>query len=549
MVSMMERLGAAMRVDGWENVILGLGGSKDPSAYTTFGSRAQLADQLMEALYIEDHFAAKIIEALPRDAMRPGWDLQVPGKPDDAAKLREAYAARELELGVAAEMAQGACWGRVFGGAVTWIGADDGQAPKQLLNEDGIRSIRFLHTFDRRDVHIWSYYQDPAHPKFRRPEIFRITPQLVAGHGGGGAAELGGGVLVHESRCVVWGGQSTTDQRRHQLSGWDDSIFERCWDALRQVGEDYGAKSLLLGRVSQAIYKLKGLYAMIAGNQEAVLKRRMGLLDASRSRARAIVLDTEEDFANVTQPIGGVSDLLEKSILRLAASANMPVTRLMGQSPAGMDATGESDLEIWSTEVDGWRALELKPKHDRVALLIMLAKDGPTSGKPPAGWGIVYRPIRVPTQKELAETNKLHAEADALNIDKGVYSAEVAAFRYGPKGIAGLVLDADELEERLERRRELAKNPPKDNAELGTVAPRTTAVLDVQERLYAGAIPRSAAVAILVELQRFTPEAAEELLGPEGFVAPAWTSTPGPEPDPQSGQGAGAPPSQGAGRP
>src|SRR5688500_3495771 len=414
-------LSGALRADGWENAVLGLGGTKDPSAYTSFTGRPQIPDSVLEALYVEDHFAAKVIEALPKDGLRAGWDLTTgTSSPLEAAAVRDAYRAREDELGVAEELSQGACWGRTFGGALTWIGADDGLRPTEPIDETRIETIRFLHTFDRRDVTVEAYYGDPANPKFRRPAVYRVRANLRSGAGapiGGIPTSFDQGALIHESRCVVWRGQASTESRRAQLSGWDDSVLERCWDALKQIGEDYGAKSLLLGRVSQAIYKIQNLYAMIAGKQEETLRRRMAMLDASRSRARAIVLDTTEDFVNVSQSLGGVDLLLDKAILRLAAAADMPVTRLMGQSPAGFDATGESDMEQWAGQVDQWRALECRPRHERITRLILLSKDGPTGGVEPDTWEIKYRPIRMPRARDTAEIRQIEANTYRTLID------------------------------------------------------------------------------------------------------------------------------------
>jgi len=556
-----EGLFAQANLDDWQNTVLGMGGTKDPSAYTTFGKRGYLDDLTLEALYIEDHFAAKVVEALPKHALRAGWDILVPGDPKEAAKVREAYAEAERRLEVAEELSQGACWGRLFGGAVTFVGAEDGRPSGAELDETAIKSIRFLQTYDRRDVFVWSYYQDPTHPKFRQPESFLVRPIVVRGRGGlsaalntnapygGGAGwgwtgTLGAGFIVHESRCLVWRGSATTDQRRVERDGWDDSVLERAWVALKQLAEDYAAKSLLLNRISQSVYRIKNLYKLLAGKERETLETRMKLLDESRSRARAILLDLEEEFINVTQPLAGTPEMLDKAILRLAAAADMPATILMGQSPAGFDATGDNDLEVWAGEAESWQGLILRPRHARLAKLIMLAKNGPTSGKLPDEWSIAYRPVRRPKPKEEAEVAKLIAETDASNIDKGVYPAEAAAFRYGPQGAGHVVLDAVELEERLERRRELAMQPPKDNAELGTIGPRTQAVMDVIAAVAEGRISRESGIAVLVEIHRHTEDVAKKLLGSAGLAdpVPAPAPSPGPSPEPQPGAGAGAPP-------
>ncbi len=556
-----------IRADEWENVVLGMGGEKDPSAFTEFRRRGTIDDVTLESLYVQEHFAAAIVENKPKDSIRAGWDLQIAGDPLASAELREPYEKEEERLSVVKHMTDGSYWGRAFGGAVTWMGADDGRDPKLPLAKDRIRSVRFLHTFDRRDVEIETYYQDPEHPKFREPRTYRLRPQIISGAAGFGFTNrmlarfgirdrlnvtVGRGVLVHESRIVVWPGQPTTDTRRIELIGWDDSVLERAWTPLKQLGEDYAAKSSILGRISQAVYKIKHLWAMLAGKRTEQLKNRLDMMEATRSRGRAMVLDTDEDFINVTQPIAGIDGLLDKSTLRVAAAADQPVAIFMGQSPAGL-GTPEGDQEVWSAELEAWRTHVLKPRHARIAEVILLAKDGPVGGSPPDGWRIVYRPLRVPSQKEAAEVRKLDAEADALNIKMGVYSAEVAAARYGPDGRSDVILDTKELASRIKRREELVNQPPKDNAELGTLGPRAASVLEVLEQVNTGKISRESGMSILTVVHRYTPEDAAELLGPEDFAperkpppvvgvpgAPP-PAPPGPNPDPQSGQGAGAP--------
>jgi phage-related protein (TIGR01555 family) len=426
------------------------------------------------------------------------------------------------------------------------------------LNEDAIKSVGFFHNFDRRFVQINSYYTDPKHPKFRKAETFRVTPQqMIAGpelmrdmnQARNGLRDALPGIILHESRCLQWRGRPTTDQRRLELRGWDDSVLERCWDALRQVAEDYGAKTMLFGRLSQAIYKIKDLYKMITGKQMDVLTARAAMLDLSRSRARAILLDQDEDFINVNQPVAGIDALMMTGIQRLAAAAEMPATILMFLSPpAGSGGNGgESEFDLWLHQCDGWREQEWSPRHRRVAELVLKAKDSPVATKLPEHWSIKYRALRVPQPKEVAEIRLIEAQTDAVNIDKGIYPAEVAAFRYGPGGkTTTVVLDEKELQANLARRRALANQPPKDNAELGTVGARSAAAIEVISDVATGRIARDSGMTLLIEIFRFTPEVAAKMLGPVDFEPTAASVPgrfkPGPAPDAPKPGGAGAPP-------
>lgn len=547
--TMMEAIGQARvaRGDDWSNEVLGIGGSKDPSVYTTYGSRGMgISDGVLEALYVEEHFAAKVIECVVKHGMRKGWDLVVPGEDaKKAGEIRGAYEAEERRLGVAIEMYQGACWGRLFGGAVTWVGADDKRDPELPLDEEEIDRVVFLHTFDRRDVIVHTRYADPEHPKFQEPETYRITPRVIGAisslAGFGGSTIVLGGAIVHESRLVVWPGEATTDQRRLERNGWDDSVLERCWAALKQTGEDYAGKSLLLNRISQTVIKIKGFAGIVAA-KVTEFKLRLGLISAARSRSNMIPIDTEESIENVTQPIGGVPELVDRSVERLAIAADIPLTVFVGRPPTG--ASGDAELETWNTNVESWQSAVLAPRHARIVELLLRAKKGPTSGKLPDVWSVRYRSLRTPKPKEEAELRKLQAETDAIEIDKAIITPEdVAIGRHTLTGDPRILLGDDTIKAKVARRELLDGQPPKDNAELGTVGARSAAAMDVVSKVAARQVPRETGIEILTQFFRLTEEQAKKMLGPETFVpASAEPPKPGPAPEPKKGEGAGAPP-------
>lgn len=535
----------ADRADGWSNPLLGFGTEKDPSVFTTFSLRPELQDPTLEAMYVQDHFSATCVEALPNHALRAGWDLYVPGDPKRAAEIRDAYATREEELGVVHELAKGSWWGRVFGGALGWIGADDGRPQYLPLREDLVKSIKFIHTFDRRNVTIWSYYSDPSHPKYRRPEIFLLQPRVIVGAGnkGGDGGSLGGALtFVHESRCIVWPGQPTTDTRREQRQGWDDSIFERLWEPLKQAGEDFAGKSLVLNRAAQTVIAIDDFYGKISKKDgKEAIKFRLSLLDQSRSRMRLLPIDTKERIENITQALAGVPEVVRTGVLRLSSASGIPASILLEGSSG--DASDENEQENWDRQGNQWRELVLRKPHERVAHLILLSKNGPVGGVEPEQWKIKYRPLRIAPPKKRAEVSKIEAETDSINIEKGVYTADVAAARYGADGTTRIVMDESELAVKKKRREQLENQPPKDNAELGTVGARAEAAASLIEKVASGQLHRDSAQALLVELFRFTDDVAEKILGPADFKAAAPPpKSPGPPPDPKSGQGAGTPP-------
>jgi phage-related protein (TIGR01555 family) len=105
----------------------------------------------------------------------------------------------------------------------------------------------------------------------------------------------------------------------------------------------------------------------------------------------------------------------------------MPLTRLMGVSPGGLTATGESDLSWWYGQVDVYRELELKPKI--MAFLRVLAR---SLGIVLDGLDVTFPPLWSMSDKEQAELRKIVADTDAVYISQGVLlPEEVALSRFG----------------------------------------------------------------------------------------------------------------------
>lgn len=81
--------------------------------------------------------------------------------------------------------------------------------------------------------------------------------------------------------------------------------------------------------------------------------RRLQAIDMARGLLNSITIDAEnEDYDFKTFQFSGVSDVIDSTCNFLSALTNIPQTVLFGRSPAGMNSTGESDLENWYNFVE-----------------------------------------------------------------------------------------------------------------------------------------------------------------------------------------------------
>jgi phage-related protein (TIGR01555 family) len=404
----------------------------------------------------------KKLDALPP---HPGPDdsaeIEQPDQDIDENKLIGKKTLQKLEaLEAQSKIFETLNWADVFGGALLFLGIDDGigQNPsglKKPLNEDNIKSFSFLSVFDRWDVDVYSWYRDPRHPKFGLPESYRIRQTASAG----GTDNSLAGDIVHETRVIRFDGAMVNRRRRLRNAGWADSVYIRLADIIRDFAIAWGGVAHLLQDFSQAVFKMKGLADALLADEDNLVLNRMKLMDMARSVARAVPIDAEsEDFERKQTPVTGMPELLDRFALRLAAAARMPVTLLMGQAPAGLNATGASDVRNFYDYIHARQERILRPRLNRIIWLLFKSADGPTGGKIPDNWSITFNPLWQASETEQATIRFQTAQADNLYFQMGSLTAdEIAQSRFGgDKYSTETILDTDQRAQDKEMQQKLA---------------------------------------------------------------------------------------------
>lgn len=386
----------------------------------------RLNEQMLDSLYDEDDFAATIVEALPEDGMRQGWEPTRRASEDDedelAAKATKEQIAtikrRTTDLGVDARVMEAAIWGRLHGGSALFPVVEDGLDPSMPLDISRVTKLRSIVTMSRSELAWHALNDDPRSPNYQKPETWLFTPMT------GGAS-----MVIHSSRLLRFEGANVSRRRRMQEQGWSASVLQRVYEILRDAGMNWKSVSFILNDASQPVFKIKNLIDMIANGKKADLQNRMEVVNMARGAARALLVDAEfEDFEYRNGSLGGLDVLLDKTWIRVAAAARMPVTRLMGMSPAGLNATGESDVRGWYDSVQSYRTTDLQPPLETIVRLLAAELNAGS----PDEWTIEWPSLWQMTPTEEAAHRKTIADTDAVYIDKQVVTAEeVCATRFG----------------------------------------------------------------------------------------------------------------------
>jgi len=423
--------------DGWQNTITGLGRARDKRMGTSIkpagfeGGRERYDD-----FYHGDDTAATIAELPAREMTREWITLAVDDTGGEVrAELPEErmLTAKKVmqaldDIEAQSMVSQALLWARVHGGALLFLGVNDGAADlSEPLNMDAVKSLDFLLVFDRWEVQIQSTVMDLQSSDFGKPETYLLQPNTETGLAAVGSQ------LVHASRFIRFDGVRTSRYRMSLNGGWADSVYTRMEELLADYGMAWHSVANLISDFSQAVLKMRGLADAILQTETNVVLDRMTAMDLCRSVARAIPIDAEdEDFIRVATPMSGLADTLDRMMLRVASAARMPATLLFGQSPAGLNATGESDIRFFYDQIRAGQEEQLRPRLDRLLDVLFSAREGPTGGKEPENWSYDFNTLWQETDGERAQVRKTQAETDSIYIQDGVLDVEeVAMSRFG----------------------------------------------------------------------------------------------------------------------
>lgn len=424
---------ASLLFGGWVNETTGRGDpDRDKNAASTWAASPMLQPYLLRSLFEKNALARAICTALPEWGLRNGWDLTMDTDAVESRRIESAVRAELARLGAHEALLRGAIWGQTFGGGLILVGADDGRGTGTPLDISRLASVRFLRVVSRANVDVENVFADPLKPGFGEPSLYKVRESVLRGTG----QET---TLWHASRVIAFPGIVTEEETKRDNNLWDESILDVVVRDLLKHDAMWDDTGGMMADGSQGVWKIQGLMKAVSSGLETAIRARFKLAEQSRSLFRSLLLDAEkEDFQYVHRQFSGISDLLGQSVIRTAGAAQIPATVLMGQAPAGLNATGESDLELWYARVRAYQTGVAVSRVRRLFELVMSAKEGPTAGRVPPAWSVSLADARSLTPMQRAELEARKAQVDTAMITARVIRPEeVAVNRYGADGWSG----------------------------------------------------------------------------------------------------------------
>lgn len=384
--------------DGFQNILKGLGTGRAASPNGTYVRNPRITRQLANDMYTSNWLAAKVIDAPIDDIMRAWREFLI----DDSTKRKEVEEVMKYYQ-VKEKVSMAARWARLFGGSAIII-MIDGEDPEQPLDMSRIRpgTLSNLIVLDRYNMFPGPIDRNILSPTFGLPEYYMV---------------IRNGQPVHRSRVILFQGHISTIFEWEQHYYWGQPILARLYEPIMDslsVGQNI---SQLVYEASVDVYKVDGLNEMVAGGEDKKVIDRLRISDEMKGTVHSLVLDGADTYERKTITFSHLADIDDRKIQKVSGASGIPVTRLVGISPAGMNSTGDNDMRNYYDLVEQAAENSLRPVLARLDAIVNASAFGGMDELE-----FEFNPLQRLTPKEKAEVDLKRATRDKTYLESGTVS-------------------------------------------------------------------------------------------------------------------------------
>jgi hypothetical protein len=181
-------------------------------------------------------------------------------------------------------------------------------------------------------LHVNEIDRDPSSQTFGEPLFYTLGSQTQ------------GSVQIHPSRVLRFIGNDRLDID-FNVDGWGDSVLMAMYDAIHHAALSTAGIAELIHEAKVDVIKVPNL-GMNLSTKEGTdqLTKRFTAANVMKSINNTLLLDSQEEWDRKQTSFASLPDLIDRYIQIVSGAADIPATRLLGQAPKGLSATGDSDM-------------------------------------------------------------------------------------------------------------------------------------------------------------------------------------------------------------
>ena len=381
---------AALTLDAFSNPLARLGlGTPDATQFTQYVKQNFTAQyNTLTALYRENWVVKRLIDIVPEDMTKSWYRIKSQLPPDSKHQITRL----ERKARVREKILDGLKWGRLYGGAVAVIvidGHDD--ILDQQLDLDMVMpgSFKGLIVVDR-----WSgvspsleIVEEIDDPEFGQPKYYTIS-----------TSSFGFGVRVHHSRILRFTGRPLPYIEELAETYWGTSELEHVYSEIVKYDNTSYNIAALVFSANLKVYKMEGFEQLATAPQSVKkdLYNTLTMMNFMMNSQGMQIVGKDDAFETQQYSFAGLSDIYEMFMLDVSGASEIPVTKLFGRSPAGMNATGESDMANYFDGIEEKQEAYLRPVIERLLPILCMSEFSAV----PDDIDFEFEPVRRPSEEE-----------------------------------------------------------------------------------------------------------------------------------------------------
>lgn len=163
------------------------------------------------------------------------------------------------------------------------------------------------------------------------------------------------------------------------------------------------------------------LSATLNGGGGEEMAERAALFNQYRDNTGLMMINKEtEEFGNVSASLAGLDSLQSQAQEHMAAIDGMPLIKLVGYTPLGLNSTGEGEMDSWRDRVKAQQEHLFNEPLKQILDIIQLSEFGDID----EDIGFEWEPLEDPNEAERAVVRKTDIDAAVELIAAGVISPE-----------------------------------------------------------------------------------------------------------------------------
>ncbi len=330
--------------------------------------------QMLNEAYVEIGLVQTICDVPVDDALRGGIEIRSKQLSEEQIEELQISIDRDDDLNTAGQAAK---WNRLFGGAGILILTD--QDPEEPLDVDSLNENSEL-TF--RAVDMWELYWDKQNVQGFDPANQNNEFDFYSYYG----------VKVHRTRVMQLKGLEAPSFVRPRLRGWGFSVVEALVRSMNQYLKATDLAFEVLDEFKVDVYKIKNLVNLLmTPDGTAGVQRRIQMANWQKNYQNALVMDSEDEWDHKQLSFTGIGEAMQQIRMQVAADMRMPMIKLFGVSPGGMNTSGEDEIEVYNSMVES----QVRSKIKYHILRIVELKCQVLFGMVPDDIGISFPSLRM----------------------------------------------------------------------------------------------------------------------------------------------------------